>query len=472
MVIDYNETITAVSTPPGPGGIGIIKISGRDALPIARSVFRRTGSRDRIKLKDVPEEHPFKPNIFLLGNIFNPENEQIIDEVLLVYMKAPKSYTREDVVEIQAHSGPVVLQSILELIIKKGARPAEPGEFTKRAFLNGRIDLTQAEAVAEIIHSKTKKSLEVAVRQAEGYLGKTIRNLRESLQQILTLLEAEIDFSEEIEENVPEEEGLVNTIEDVVLKMEVLIKGYNDGAVLRDGLKVCIAGKPNVGKSSLMNSFLRKDRAIVTPLPGTTRDAIEEMIDIGGIPVIITDTAGIHGSEDQVENIGMVKAWEYIDNADIIIFMVDASTGIDRDDEFIFEKIKNKKIIITANKSDLVEESFSLEMPEIWKGLPAIKISALYHQGIDQLKNKIQEDYVAQSDLMENKLIPNIRQKGCLEKSHESAMLALEGLKDGFPPEAISIDIKEALNYLGEILGTTTDHDILSDIFNRFCIGK
>jgi len=350
MVIDNNETIAAISTPPGIGGIGIIKISGRNALTIGRSIFRRSGGVDPFDQRENSNEHPFKPFVLLLGNILNPENEQIVDEVLLTFMQGPKSYTGEDVVEIQAHSGPVVLRSILELILEKGARLAEPGEFTKRAFLNGRIDLTQAEAIDEIIHAKTKKSLEVAVDQVEGSLGGIIRELIGFLNHVLSTLEVEIDFSEEIEGDDLDQGDLTATIEDVIIKIEGLIKEYEEGAILRDGLKLCIAGKPNVGKSSLMNSLLRRDRAIVTPIPGTTRDAIEEVIDIDGLPVIIMDTAGIHESEDTVETMGMKKAWEYIHDADIIIFMMDASTGIDRDDEIIFDKINEKKIIIVANK--------------------------------------------------------------------------------------------------------------------------
>jgi len=472
-IIDTDSTIVAISTPSGPGGIGIVKISGRNALSIATSIFRRSkAGADGVQKLESENEGFFKSHKLLLGYIIDPDKGRVLDEVLLTYMKAPKSYTAEDVIEINAHSGSVVLKSILELVIRKGARIAEPGEFTKRAFLNGRIDLTQAEAVADIVQSKTQKSLEVAVSQAGGYYGKQIENIRNALQEIRVHLEAAIDFPEEIEEDINNDHLIGLIKKDVVNQIRRLIKNYNEGSIIREGLKIGITGKPNVGKSSLLNCLVKKDRAIVTPIPGTTRDVVEDLIDIEGLPVTVSDTAGLHETSDPVEIIGMNKAWEYIGGADIVLFMIDASVNVDEDDKRIFERISEKKAILIINKSDLVEKTFFPSMPDVWKKLPAIKISALYDRGIDELKCLIKEISIGGVEVSEGVMIPNIRQKCALETSLIAANQAVEGLKKGLPAEMVSIDIKEAMDGLGEIIGINAGPDILGEIFNRFCIGK
>jgi tRNA modification GTPase len=378
----------------------------------------------------------------------------------------------EDIVEINAHSGPVVLSTILEIVLQKGALLAEPGEFTKRAFLNGRIDLTQAEAVADIIQSKTEKSLEIAISQSNGFLGRRIEDVRNSLQEILVSLEAAIDFPEDIEEDI-DGDHLIEVIEkDIITNINELIKYYNEGSIIREGLKLCILGKPNVGKSSLLNCLARKDRAIVTPIPGTTRDVVEEVIDIDGIPVTISDTAGLHDTEDPVETIGIAKAWDHIANADVVLFMIDASSDVDKHDNAIYEKIIKKNVILVINKSDLVKEDFFPDIPDEWAELPKIKISALYDTGIDALKGLIKEVSSGDIDGFESGMIPNIRQKCALERSLKAAHLAVEGLKNGLTAELISLDIKEAITCLEEILGINAGEDILGEIFSRFCIGK
>lgn len=464
-----DSTITAISTPAGPGGIGIVRISGNDTLQIARSIFRRTGNG---KDDSNTDETIFESHKLILGNIIDPESGRVIDEVLLTYMKAPKSYTMEDVVEINAHSGSVVLNTILKLVLQKGARLAEPGEFTKRAFLNGRVDLTQAEAVADIIQSKTEKSLEIAISQSSGFLGRRIEGVRNSLQEIMISLEAAIDFPEDIEEDL-DNSHLMGLIEkDVINNIDELIKHYNDGSMIRDGLKICISGKPNVGKSSLLNCLARKDRAIVTPIPGTTRDVVEEVIDIDGIPVNILDTAGLHETEDPVETIGIQKAWDQINNSDGVLFMLDAGRDADQHDNAIFEKIREKNIILVINKSDLVEEDFFPDIPDEWKPLPAIKISALYDKGVDMLKGLIKEVLTGSTDGLESAMIPNIRQKDALERSLKAACLAVDGLKNGLTAELISLDIQEAKSCLEEILGINAGEDVLGEIFSKFCIGK
>ncbi|MCJ7773869.1 MAG: tRNA uridine-5-carboxymethylaminomethyl(34) synthesis GTPase MnmE [Desulfobacterales bacterium] len=472
-VHDNDSTIVAISTPIGPGGIGIIRLSGSNALQIAYSIFRRSGASkaEEVGNKKAKEQF-FDSHKLLLGNIIDPDNKRVIDEVLLTYMKAPKSYTMEDVVEINAHSGPVALRSILELVLKKGARLAEPGEFTKRAFLNGRIDLTQAEAVADIIQSKTVKSLEIAVIQTSGNFGKRIESMRNTLQEMLVFIEAAIDFPEDIDDQFDSHHFVELIEKDVIVKVDELLKYYNDGSVMRDGLRLCIVGKPNVGKSSLLNCLLKKDRAIVTSIPGTTRDVIEEVIDIGGIPIIVSDTAGLHETIDPVEVMGINKAWDYIGSADLVVFMIDSSKDVDRDDKKIFERIFKKNLIIVINKSDLVEDDFFPEMPIRWKEIPNIKISALYDKGISELKELIKKVSVGQAEVGESEMIPNLRQKNALEKTQNAAISAVEGLKNGLTAELVSIDIKEAMGCLGEILGINTGPDILGEIFSRFCIGK
>ncbi|MBW1984544.1 MAG: tRNA uridine-5-carboxymethylaminomethyl(34) synthesis GTPase MnmE [Deltaproteobacteria bacterium] len=471
--IDNESTIAAISTPAGPGGIGIIKISGMDALQIARSIFKRTGAnKGGSERNENSIEQLFESHKLVLGNIIDPENGNVIDEVLLTYMKKPKSYTMEDVVEINAHAGPVVLNAILGLVLKNGARIAEPGEFTKRAFLSGRIDLTQAEAVVDIIQSKTEKSLEIAVSQAGGYFGRRIEKIRNSLQEIRVSLEAAIEFPEDAEDDFNSDHLIELLEQSVVSKINELIQYYNDGSVIRHGLKLCITGKPNVGKSSLLNCLVRKDRAIVTSIPGTTRDVVEEVIDIDGIPVSISDTAGLHETEDPVEVIGMNKAWDYIIGADVILFMIDVSSDVDTDDKNIFERISEKKIILVINKSDLVDENYIPGIPDEWKELPKIKISALYDKGVEELRDLIKEVSIGQTDEIENAMIPNLRQKCALEKSQKAVHLTVEGLRNGLPGELVSMDIGEAIDSLGEILGINTGQDILGEIFSRFCIGK
>ncbi len=387
-----SATIAAIATPAGSGGIGIIKISGKDALAIAASVFRKSCARTPNPELRTP--NAFESHRLYHGYVVNPENGRVLDEILLAVMVAPHSYTREDVVEIHAHSGSAVLTAILDLVLKNGARLADPGEFTKRAYLSGRIDLTQAEAVIDIINAKTDKSLEIATAQIRGNMKAHIESVRDSLLHILAETEAAIDFPEDVEESI-DTDAVSEVIQNqVVHKLNELIRQYKNAHFLRDGLKVLIAGRPNVGKSSLMNCLLRKDRAIVTPIPGTTRDFIEETLNIRGIQVTITDTAGLHETDDPVEILGIKKAYEYIDNADLILFMTDLSQPLTPDDHKIYEKISHKDFILVTNKADLVEDRFAPDIPDAWR-LPKspelrkpeiIKTSVIYDKGVDALR--------------------------------------------------------------------------------------
>ena len=344
-----DSTITAVATPPGKGGIGIIRISGKDALSIAESIFvkkQRKNLPEKNKEKSFSNKGQyFESHKLYLGNIINEKKGKKIDEVLLSVMKAPNSYTKEDVVEINAHSGQIALNEILKLVLEKGARLARPGEFTKRAFINGRIDLTQAEAVIDIINARTEKSLEIANSLIDGRLKNRISLIRNSLINVLAEIDAGIDFPDEVGEDLNKNEIKKRINNEAVKPLKELLENYQRGHVFKEGIRLVVAGKPNVGKSSLMNSMANKERAIVTSLPGTTRDVIEETININGIPAIISDTAGLHDSNDPVEVIGIKKAYEHINVSDIVLFMIDASEKLTKEDYKIKKDFKNKPAI-------------------------------------------------------------------------------------------------------------------------------
>lgn len=467
---DY--TIAAIATPIGSGGIGIIRISGALALPIAASIFQRSNfSLDKDKCSDILS--CFKSHRFYHGHIVDQKNKQILDEVLFVVMKAPHSYTREDVVEIHAHSGPVALNSILELTLRKGARLAEAGEFTKRAYLNGRIDLTQAEAVIDIINAKTVKSLAFATAQIKGGIRTTVESIRKSLFDILTNVNAVIDFPDEIEE-IMETDATIEFLQNKIIDpLKNLVDSYNDSHVFRDGVKIVIVGKPNVGKSSLMNCLIQKDRSIISSMPGTTRDVIEEHINIQGISTIITDTAGLHKTDNPVEIIGIEKAHECIDTADVVLFIVDANCSLTAEDYEIQKQIQNRVAILAINKMDIVKNNPLSDIPKDWANMPTINISALYNKNINNLKVLIAQTVLHERNLCSgSSVVPNLRHKLALERCISAVSIAMNGLRNGNPFELIAIDIKEAINALDEITGISVEKDVIEGIFNRFCIGK
>ena len=469
-----NDTIAAIATPIGSGGIGIIKISGKDAFSITEAIFKGSCvSWGEGRPEGDTLSFPLKSHRLHYGHIVNPETGQVLDEVLLSAMKAPRTYTREDVIEINTHSGYVVMASILDLVLQKGARLADPGEFTKRAYLSGRIDLTQAEAVIDIINSRTEKSLEIATSQIKGDLKYRIESMRHSLIDILTQVGAAIDFPEDVGD-VIDVKSVNQILEKAVIdELSELVAQYENAHFLRDGLKMIVVGRPNVGKSSLMNRLIQNDRAIVTPIPGTTRDLIEETLNIRGIPVIVADSAGLHETKDPVEVIGIKKTREYIHAADLVLFMVDANDPFTREDQKIFQTIDDKRMILVINKIDLVEDDFKPEIPETWNKIPSIKISALYGNGMNSLKDLIAKLAIGDYRIeVRNTIIPNLRHKIALEKSLEFAVSAGEELRKGTSFELIAIDIKEALDSLGEIIGVVAKEDVIDQIFNRFCIGK
>ena len=459
MFID--DTIAAIATAPGEGGIGIIRISGEKSLQVAQSIFK---SKSGKMIKD------YNTRTLIYGNIV--DGEKVIDEVLLAYMKGPNSYTAEDVIEINCHGGFISVKKILELILSKDVRLADAGEFTKRAFLNGRIDLSQAEAIIDVIKSKTDMAHEVAQNQLEGSLAKKIRELRNNVTEVLAHLTVSIDFSEEDVEEIT-----YQTLEEKSSELRNEIKKLYDtaesGKILRDGLKTVIVGKPNVGKSSLLNSILGENRAIVTDIAGTTRDIIEEFVNIKGIPLKIVDTAGIRETEDVVEKIGVEKSRESFSTADLVIMVLDASRKLSQEDMEILESLENKKTIVLLNKMDLESQIELEKIEQFVNSEDIIKISALKHEGIEELQDKIEAmvyhgNVKNSSDLM----ITNSRHKDALFKAYESINDAINAIEQRMPYDFIEVDFKNIWDYLGYINGDTIREDLLDTIFANFCIGK
>ncbi len=472
------DTIAAIATPVGRGGIGIVKISGGDAFALAQTIFKPlNGQTDSSTGKSQPGHHrrafKFETHRLYYGHIIDPDGGALLDEVLLSAMKAPHTYTREDVVEINTHGGLVVLHAILQLILKKGARLAEPGEFTRRAFLNGRIDLTQAEAVIDVINARTQKNLELAAYQMSGKLREQVTAVRNRLVDILTRVEAAIDFPDEVEDLVDPPDTVKSVKKDVIDPLKNLIRNYIDAHVFRDGLTVAVVGRPNVGKSSLLNQLVKKDRAIVTEVPGTTRDVIEETLNLGGIPVIISDTAGVHQTENPIEKIGIEKTLAHVNGSDLVLFMVEANRPLSAEDHLIYEKIHTKPIIMVLNKIDLVQTDSETILPDSWRFEDQVSISALYDQGLDRLKAKMIKVAGGPNPLDLNVLIvPNLRHKLLLETSLDAAEAVSEQLQNGTSSDLVAIDLQEAVDALGIISGANVKVDVLDQIFSRFCVGK
>ena len=463
-----NSTIAAIATPVGSGGIGIVKVSGPDALAIAEKIFRKTIPENKSQIEQLKTS--FASHKLHHGYIIDPKNNFTVDEVLLAVMKSPNSYTAEDVIEIQAHSGTQVLKLILELVLEHGSKPAGPGEFTKRAFLNGKIDLTQAEAVIDIINARAEKSLQIATNQIMGGLKKKILELKTNFLDILTDIETAIDFSEDVD-GLFNDNGLLESFKtNVVFEVENILKSYKDASIIKNGIRISIVGKPNVGKSSLMNRLIKKEKSIVTNIPGTTRDVIEDTLNIKGIPVVISDMAGLHDTKEPVELIGIKKAKESIAVSDLIIFMIDLTTGIEKEDINILREIKDKKTLIAINKTDLFEPGFVLTTPEDFDGFKKTYISALHGSGVNALLNKIVGEVAFEEN--ENMILTNVRQKNLMEKVLIQSKQILNGFVEKKPFELISIDVNEAVGLLDEITGETKNIDILDSIFEKFCIGK
>lgn len=455
------DTIAAIATSPGESGISIIRISGENSLKIVDSIFKAKNNKKLLNIR---------PYSMRYGFIFEKDTGELLDEVLVSFMKAPKSYTAEDTVEVNCHGGIITTNKILDEIIKCGARLAEPGEFTKRAFLNGRVDLSQAEAVIDIIRSKTEVSMKAALKQSTGSISKEINPLREKLLNIIAHIEATVDYPEEDLEEVTADE-VSQELKDILKRIDIMLKNADQGKIIRDGLNTVIVGKPNVGKSSLLNSLINENRAIVTEIPGTTRDVIEEYINIDGIPIKIVDTAGIRETEDVVEKIGVEKSKEKIGEADLVILMLDISGTFNKEDREIVNFIKDKKYIILLNKSDL-NDKINLEEVQKLNSRFVIKTSLKTGEGIDKIKNCIKELFFA-GELKPNKfVITNSRHKEALIRTRENCIEALDTLKNTQAIDLVSIDIRNAWMSLGEITGDTLEENIIDKIFSKFCLGK
>ena len=471
------DTIAAIATPAGNGGIGIIRISGDSSVSIVSSIFRRYSPEKNIKnihsVKKYTHTEIFKSHKINYGYIADPVDQSIIDEVLILTMLAPRSYTKEDVVEIHSHASYVALDLILNLLIKKGARLAEPGEFTKRAFLNGRIDLTQAESIVDIVNARTEEELKIATSHISGGMKGVINGISDFLVDFLSLIEASIDFPDDVEEIINIDSITSDFQFHVFDKINMLVKHYNDGHFFRDGLKAMIIGRPNAGKSSIMNCLIRNDRVIVSSIPGTTRDLVSETVNINGVSVSFCDTAGLHDSCDPVENIGIKKVYDNLVNSDLVIFVVDATCPFTDEDYLIFRKIQDKKIILVVNKSDLIQDNKVVSIPDNFEVDGCVTTSALFNTGIDSLRNLIVKTFLNDTSFrLPLSLIPNLRHKTALEDAKKKASLAISNIKDSAPPEIIAIDINSAIHALGSITGKNINGDILDQIFNRFCIGK
>ena len=466
------STIVAIATAPGKGGIGIIKISGSEAISIATDIFQPAKSILASNFTNNTIEFAESHQLYY-GNIVDPHDRRILDEVLLSVMKAPRTYTCEDVVEINAHGGPVAVHAIIDLVLKKGARLAQPGEFTKRAFLNGRIDLTQAEGIIDIINARTDKSLRAATAQVDGHLKSEIESIRNALVDLMTRNEAAIDFPEDVEEIGDPKTLIPGLRKNVVDPLKHLLRQHKDGKIIKDGVRIAIVGRPNVGKSSLLNRLLQKDRAIVTSIPGTTRDIIEETLNIQGVPVIISDTAGLHSSDDPVENIGMEKTLDHLDDCDLVLLLIEANNPLTPADRKIYEHVHLKPKIIVLNKIDLLGDQKRADIPKQWSANDCVDISALYGDGLALLKERIISVITGKNPIeIEEEIIPNLRHKNLLDESLASARDIVKGFEDGISPELSAISIQEAVDSLGEILGENVRVDVLDRIFSEFCIGK
>ena len=455
------DTIAAIATAMSNSGIGIVRISGDEALEVADRIFRpKKGSR---KVSDM-ETHTLHYGYVVDG-------EEVVDEVMLLIMKAPRSYTCEDTIEIDCHGGVLVMKKILETVLKYGARPAEPGEFTKRAFLNGRIDLSQAESVIDVINAQNELALKSSVSQLQGAVLEKIKDIRVVVLHEIAFIESALDDPEHVSlDGYPEQ--LRGIMSDAHSKVKKLLDSSDNGKMLKEGINTAIVGKPNAGKSSLLNILVGEERAIVTEIAGTTRDILQEQIQIGGIGLNVIDTAGIRDTEDIVEKIGVNKSREYIEKADLIIYVVDSSTELDENDQEIIEAIQDKKAIVLLNKSDLDAKTDAAILQERLDK-PILSISAKNNTGIHELEKLIEEMFFSgKLSFNDEVYITNIRQKNALAEAESSLKMVLQSIDDGMPEDFFTIDMMNAYEVLGTIIGESVGEDLVNEIFSKFCMGK
>lgn len=458
----FQDTIAAISTPIGVGGIGIIRVSGQDAISIVDKVFKAANKKSLLDIDS---------HTITYGHIVGTGGK-VLDEVLVMLMRAPRTFTREDVVEINCHGGPVPLNAVLMELISKGARLAESGEFTKRAFLNGRIDLAQVEAIMDVIEAKTELSLEQAVGQLEGNLSKKIKAYQDTLIQIIARIEVSIDYPE-YDQDEPITNDFGKELQVLLEELKQLLQTADTGKMIREGVKTAIVGRPNVGKSSLLNALLEENKAIVTDIPGTTRDVVEAYLNIDGIPFQLLDTAGIRETTDVVEKIGVQKSESSIEQADLVLMLIDVNEGITEKDEEILEKIKDKKVIYVFNKVDLTNHISQEILDNYFKDSRKVSISARELQGLNELK-QVMKEAIIKGDIAVNQgaTISNQRQKQALIHAIGSLQNVVDAIEMGMPEDCLAIDLHDTYGHLGMIVGESLKEEIINQLFSRFCLGK
>lgn len=464
MVLTTTEldTIAAISTPPGEGGISIIRISGEEALDVAEKLYRGKN------LASVAS------NTINYGHIIDPETGEEVDEVMLSVMKAPRTYTMEDIIEINCHGGIVATNRILQLVLSNGARMADPGEFTKRAFLNGRIDLSQSEAVMDLIEAKTDQSMKAAISQLDGNLSRLIKNLRQDILDVLAQVEVNIDYPEYDDVETMTSRLLRDKAVDVHARIEQLLKTAKQGKILRDGLATSIIGRPNVGKSSLLNHLLHEDKAIVTDIPGTTRDVLEEYVNVRGVPLKLIDTAGIRDTEDKVEKIGVDRSRKAIESADLVLLVINASEPLTSEDRELIELTDNGQRIVVLNKTDLPIKLDLAELKQLTGNQNMISTSAIEADGLQELEELIAKMFFEEgiSSSQNNVMITNARHIGLLNQANQSLDSVIQGLDQGMPVDLVQIDMTHCWDLLGEVTGDSYQDELIDQLFSQFCLGK
>jgi len=470
--LNFDDTITAISTPLGQGGIGIVRLSGKDALPIANKIFVSKDKKKPSKFKSYTVHYGWIKDDYMKSSS-KKKQSSVIDEVILTVMRSPKTYTREDVVEINCHSGMVPLRRILEAVVKNGARLAEPGEFTRRAFINGRIDLIQAEAVLDIIQSKTEASFKLGINQLKGDLSDRIEHMRNETLEMLTHVEADINFPDEEDVSSLPKARLIGQLKKVKSQLNDILCFSQEGKILREGISVVICGKPNVGKSSLLNAIIRKEKAIVTAVAGTTRDSVEDEVSLSGIPVRLIDTAGIEVPENIVEEAALLKSRQNINEADVVIMLFDASMPISKKDKNLISEIKDKNIIYAVNKIDLPEKINIDKLKKICGVKKIIRISALKKQGLNLLEKAVVKSIMSSTAInSEQIIISNVRHITLLKSIKEHIDCAISSLDKALPIEFVAEELKVSLDFFDRLIGNSAREDLLDKIFSEFCICK